>query len=408
MGECPFKPLLDLDTFAEGTPRAYIDELRGEHRILYQPDPYATGGHWLLFQQPDIDFVLRSTDLFTNNFGPLLEDMPDFLLPEAQQSLTFMDPPQHKQYRSLVEYAFRPSRLTQREPEMRADATAIIDAVIDRGECEFIGEVAIQLPMRVMFKLLGVPAADFATVVDLSNRLALASDPDFAENRAAGFVASGQLIDYGEALAADHRAHPRDDMTADILNSEIDGQKLTDREFGRFFNNLITGGIETTRNTLGWAMVDFIAHPDQYRLLQADLSLIPNTVDEILRFRNPVSYLRRTAKQDMELAGEKIPKGGKVVCVLAACNRDPSLFERPDEFDITRPYAATRRNYRTFGGGPHFCLGINQARRNLSIMLEEIARRLDNLRLLAEPRHARSFFMDGFKELRLGFDKRVA
>jgi cytochrome P450 len=407
MGECPFKPLLDLDTFAEGTPRAYIDELRGEHRILYQPDQYATGGHWLVFQQADIDFVLRSTDLFTNNFGPLLEDMPDFLLPEAQKSLTFMDPPQHKQYRSLVEYAFRPSRLTQREPEMRADAKAIIDAVIDRGECEFINEVAIKLPMLVMFKLLGVRPEDFDNVINLTNTMTLASDPDFAENRTAGFIASGQVIDFGEALAADHRANPRDDMTTDVLNSEIDGQRLTDREFGRFFNNLIVGGIETTRNTLGWAMYDFIAHPDQYRMLQEDLSLVPSAVEEILRYRNPVSYLRRTAKQDMELAGEKIPKGGKVVCVLAACNRDPSLFERPNEFDITRPFAATRRNYRTFGGGPHFCLGINQARGNLTIMLEEIARRIDNPRLMAEPKHARSFFMDGFKELRLGFDRRA-
>ena len=407
MGECPFKPLLDLDTFAEGTPRAYIDELRGEHRILYQPDQYATGGHWLLFQQPDIDFVLRSTDLFTNNFGPLLEDMPDFLAAEQQETLTFMDPPRHKQYRALVEYAFRPSRLTQREPEMRADAKAIVDSVIDRGECEFINEVAIKLPMLVMFKLLGVRPEDFDHVVKLTNTMTLGNDPDFAENRTASFIASGQVTDFGEALAADHRADPRDDMTTDILNSELDGQRLTDREFGRFFNNLIVGGIETTRNTLGWAMHDFIAHPDQYRMLQEDLSLVPSAVEEILRYRNPVSYLRRTAKQDLELAGEKIPKGGKVVCVLAACNRDPSLFERPNDFDITRPLAATRRNYRTFGGGPHFCLGINQARGNLTIMLEEIARRLDNPRLLAEPKHAKSFFMDGFKELRLGFDRRA-
>ncbi len=370
MDQCPFKPLLDFDTFAKGTPRDYIDELRDAHRILFQPDPHATGGHWLLFQQADIDFVLRSTDLFTNSLGPLLEDVPAFVLPEQQKSLTFMDPPQHKQYRSLVENAFRPSRLAQREPEMRAEAKNIIDAVIDRGECEFISEVGVQLPMRVMFKLLGVPAADFARVVDLSNRLALASDPEFAENRAAGFVASAQLMDYGEALAADHRANPRDDMTADVINSEIDGQKLTDREFGHFFNNLIIGGIETTRNALGWGMIEFVAHPDQYRMMQDDLTLVPGAVEEILRFRNPVAYLRRTAKQDMELAGEKIPKGGKVICVLGACSRDPSLFERPNEFDITRPLAATRRNYRTFGGGPHFCLGINQARMNLVVMLE--------------------------------------
>jgi len=192
----------------------------------------------------------------------------------------------------------------------------------------------------------------------------------------------------------------------EVLNSEWDGEKLTDREFGRFFNNLIVGGIETTRNTLAWAIVEFINHPDQYRLLQSDLNLVPGAVEEILRYRNPVVYLRRTAKQDLELAGAQIPKGGKVICVLGSPNRDPALFERPDTFDITRPAADTRRNYRTFGGGPHFCLGINQARMNLAVMLDEIARRIDNPRLIAEPRHARSLFMDGFKELRLGFDKR--
>jgi len=406
MSGCPFKPLLDFDNFVSGTPREMINEMRGQYRILWEPDEHATGGHWLLFQLADIDFVLRSTELFTNNFGPLLEDIPPDLLPETQLSLTFQDPPIHRKFRTIVEYAFRPSQMKAREPIMREMARSILDSVIDRGECEFVNEVAIQLPMRVMFTLLGVRPEDFAHVVDLTNTLTLADDPDFAENRAAGFVASMQLIDFGAALAADHRANPRDTMTMDVLNSEMDGEKLTDREFGRFFNNLIVGGIETTRNTLAWAMVEFINHPDQYRLLQSDPELVPGAVEEILRYRNPVVYLRRTAKCDQELAGEKIPKGGKVVCVLGSPNRDPALFERPDEFDITRPVADTRRNYRTFGGGPHFCLGINQARMNLTVMLDEIARRIANPRLLAEPRHARSLFMDGFKELRLGFDRR--
>ena len=278
--------------------------------------------------------------------------------------------------------------------------------MVDRGACEFVTEVAIQLPMRVMFYLLGVTEADYDRVVDLTNTLSLADDPDFAENRAAGFLASIQLVEFGEALAADHRAHPRDTITMEVLNAELDGQKLTDREFGRFFNNLIVGGIETTRNTLAWAMYEFAHDLPQYRMLQADLTLIPSAVDEILRYRNPVAYLRRTATREQELAGQKIAKGDKVICVLGSPNRDPDLFTAPDRFDITRSAADTRRNYRTFGGGPHYCLGINQARMNLSVMLEEIARRIDNPRLLAPPRHARSIFMDGFKELQLGFDKR--
>jgi cytochrome P450 len=403
---CPHAALLEFDRFVDGTPRALINELRSEHRILWEPDGHSTGGHWLLFQQADIDFVLRSTELFTNNYGPLLDDIPPVLLPDALQSLTFQDPPVHRNFRQIVEYAFRPSALKARGPLMRDMARRILDGVIDRGECEFVSEVAIQLPMRVMFALLGVDEEEFAGVVDLTNRFMLADDPEFSENRAAGFVASMQLIDYGEALAKKHRASPRDNMTTEVLTAEFEGHALTDREYGRFFQNLIGGGIETTRNTLAWGMVDFIEHPDQYRLLQENPDLVPGAVEEILRYRNPVVYLRRTARHDMELFGEQIPQGGKVVCVLGSPNRDPALFERPDAFDITRPPADTRRNYRTFGGGPHYCLGIQQARMNLTVMLDEIARRIDNPRLLAPPRHARSIFMDGFKELRLGFDRR--
>lgn len=407
MSQCPYRPFLDLEGFAQGTPRAELNALRDRHRILWEPDAFATGGHWLLFHQQDIDHVLQTPELFSSAEGPLLDDFPPDILIDQQQSMTFMDPPLHRKYRSLVEGAFRPQALKAREPVMRALAKTIIDAVIDRCECEFVSDVAIQLPMRVMFHVLGVRDEDFAYVVDLANTLALADDPDFAENRQAGFIASIRLIDFGAALAADHRANPRDSLTSEVLSAEIDGERLDDREFGRFFNNLIVGGIETTRNTLAWAMYEFTRHPDQYSALQADLSLVPGAVEEILRYRNPVVYLRRTATQALELAGCRIGKGDKLVCVLGSPNRDGAFFDRPDEFDIRRPVAATRRNYRTFGAGPHYCLGINQARLNLAVMLEEIARRMDNPRVLGQPRHARSIFMDGFKELRLAFDRRA-
>lgn len=412
MSQCPFSApegaFLDLDRFATGLPRAELNALRDAHRILWQPDPHARGGHWLLFQQQDIDHVLQTPELFTNTQGPLLEDFPPEILADQQQSMTFMDPPQHRKYRSLVEAAFRPQALRPREPIMRQFAREIVDAVIDRGECEFVGEVAIQLPMRVIFHVLGVRPEDSERVMDLTNTATLADDPDYAENRQAGFLASLGLTEFGAALAADHRAHPRDSMTMDVLQSEIDGERLTDREFGRFFNNLIIGGTETTRNTLGWAMWEFAHHPDQYAALQADPALLPGAVEEVLRYRSPVVYLRRTATRDLELAGQSIARGDKLVCLLGSPNRDPALFERPDEFDITRPPNHTRRNYRTFGTGPHFCLGINQARLNLEVMLGEIARRMDNLRILGTPRHARSIFMDGFKELYLAFDARSA
>jgi cytochrome P450 len=291
---------------------------------------------------------------------------------------------------------------------MRRIAQETVDRVIDRGECEFVNEIAMQMPMRVMFALLGVRDQDFGHVVDLVNTLALADDPEFAENRALGFQASMELIEFGTHLAADHRQNPRDSMTMDVINTAIDGRALGDREFGRFFNNLVVGGLETTRNTLALGLHQLILHPEQYRMLEQDPGLVAGAVEEFLRHQNTVVYLRRTATRDMEYLGQQIGKGDKLVCILGAPNRDPALFPDPDAFDITRPVNNTRKNYRTFGQGPHYCVGVHQARLNLEVMLEEIVRRMTDFRLLAAPRHARSIFMEGYKEMRVGFARRAA
>jgi cholest-4-en-3-one 26-monooxygenase len=407
VSDCPHRRLLDFDAFAQGIPHDHVAELRSEHAVLWEPDEHSPAGHWLVLRQAEIDQVLHTPELFTSSQGPFLEDMPASLIDPSRRSINLMDPPAHRQYRSLVEYAFRPALLKDREPLMRDMAREIIDKVIDRGECEFVNEVAIQLPMRVMFNVLGVRPEDEQRVVALTNAMLFGDDPEFAADKAESFNAKQALDDFGAALAADHRANPRHDITMEVLEAERDGERLSDRDYGAFFTNLIGGGLDTTRNTISWAMVEFIKQPDQYRRLQADPALLPGAVEEIIRFRNPVAYIRRTATKDLELAGQRIPKGGKMTCILGAPNRDPEQFERPDEFDITRDPMDTRRRHRTFGGGPHYCLGMHQARMNLTVMLGEITRRWDNLRLLAAPRHARSIFMDGFNELRLGFDRRA-
>ena len=299
MNHCPMHTLLDFERFRHGTPRELINRLREEHRILWETDDYS-GGHWLLFHQDDIDHVLKTPELFTNSYSPILDDFPAEILAEQQQSMTFMDPPGHRKYRSLVDYAFRLKQLEARKPLMHRIARETVDRVIDRGECEFVNEIAMQMPMRVMFALLGVRDQDFGYVVDLVNTLALADDPEFAENRALGFQASMELIEFGTRLAADHRRNPRDSMTMDVINTAIDGRALGDREFGRFFNNLVVGGLETTRNTLALGLHQLILHPEQYRLLEQDPGLVAGAVEEFLRHQNTVVYLRRTATRDME------------------------------------------------------------------------------------------------------------
>lgn len=409
MSECPFPHrLMDLENFARGTPRAELAKLCREHRLLWQEDDYAAGGHWLVLHKEDIDAVLRDPATFSSSYGPLLEDFPEDLLAVLRQAMTFMDPPEHRAKRGLVDHAFRREALEERRGMMQEKVTAIIDSIIDRGECEFVNEVAMHLPVHVMFTLLGVPEAEYDYLVRVINAMTLANDPDYAGSREEGFAASAEAVNWAARFAAARRHEPKEDMTTQLLNAEIDGRRLTDEEFGVLFQGLIIGGTETTRNTLSWLMYELINHPDQLAMLQRDPALIPSAVEEILRHRNTVVYTRRTATRDVELAGQQIRRGDKMLCMLAAVNRSPDNFEDPDTFDITRDPAWTRRTMRTFGYGVHGCLGQHQARLNLEMMAREILQRMDNFRLLEEPVHFRSNFMDGFKRMRIGFTPREA
>lgn len=406
MDACPHATLLNLDNFVQGTPRQEVARLRNSgKRMIWQADDYANGGHWLVLQRDDIDHVLKTPADFTNNFGPLLEDFPEEALAVQQQSMTFMDPPLHRNYRNLVDVAFRPKALKARSPLIRQIAKEVIDSVIDKGQCEFVQEVALQTPMRAIYTLLGVNPDDYEYLAKLTNTMTLANDPDYAENRDAGFNASLEAYQFGVNLAENHRTHPRDSVTMDLLKTDIDGRKLSSEEYAGFFVNLIIGGMETTRNTTAWLVYEFIRHPEQYAMLQSDLELVPGAVEEILRLRNTVVYLRRTATRNMSFAGEKVVKGDKLICLLASPNHDEACFSSPETFDITRDPVITRRNYRTFGAGPHFCIGVHQARLILESITEEIAGRMGNLRLLSQPVHFKSNFMDGFKKMQIAFDR---
>jgi cholest-4-en-3-one 26-monooxygenase len=397
--------LLHLDNFSSGTPREAIARLRAEHRLVWQADEFAAGGHWLVLHKSDIDTVLRDPATFSSSYGPLLEDFPEELLAMQRQAMTFLDPPEHRSRRALVDYAFRPGVLEARRPMMQAKVTAIIDAIIDRGECDFVSDVAMHLPIHVMFTLLGVPEQDYAYLVPAINTVTLANDPDYAGSREEGWTASARMVGWAAEFASKRRQQPADDLTNELLSAEIDGRGLSDEEYGVIFQGLMIGGTETTRNTLSWLLYELIRHPRQMELLRANPDLVPAAVEEILRYRNTVVYTRRTAMGDVELAGEQIRQGSKVVCLLASVNRDPDCFDQPDSFDITRDPAQTRRQMRTFGFGVHVCPGQHQARMNLEMMTREILARMDNLRLLEEPTHFRSNFMDGFKRMPMAFSR---
>ena len=237
-------------------------------------------------------------------------------------------------------------------------------------------------------------------VFDWSNRMIGADDPEYQSPETDGGEAAMQVYAYAEELAAQRRLAPRQDLVSVLLDAEVEGEKLDQLELDLFFLLLIVAGNETTRNLMSGAMAAFFEHPDQWELLRADRSLLSSAVEEMLRFVTPVMHFRRTATTDMELRGQRIHEGDKIVFWHASANRDELAFDRPDTFDITR----SPNNHIAFGGGgPHFCLGANLARMEIMVMFDRVLERLPDIRLDGEVQRLQSNFINGTKHLPVAF-----
>lgn len=407
MSQCPVSHLMNLENFKQGTPYELLTRCRQGPSVCWEEENVsARGGHWNVFRKEDIDVVMKNPTVFTNSKGPFLEDSPPELLEGEMQSLNLLDPPRHRQNRSIVDYAFKPAMIKAKEAGIRAIARELVDAMVEQNQCEFVSAVAAALPLKVICEILGVPEDEREYVYEIVNISVLAQDPDFSTSRDEGFDAHRKIIEYGTRLAAEHRKQPRESLTMEVLSAEAEGEKLSDHEYGLLFHNLIVGGIETTRNAISFGLYELIRHPDQFEWLQNNLELVDDAIEEILRYHAPTAYYRRTALQDTELGGEQIKQGDTVICWLSSANRDEASFEKSDDFDITRNQREPiRRHYRTFGVGPHFCVGVHLARLELKIIFEELMPRIKNVQLVEPPKHALSMFNDGFKEMRIRFEK---
>lgn len=392
------REVFDPDVCAGGAPFATLAALR-EHDPVAWCDLPGTPGFWLVTRHADVVAVSRDHDTFASERGTvLLDDNPM----EQAGMLTSMDPPRHTRYRALVNRGFTPRRIAGLEPRVRELARRIVDDIAEAGTCDFVPQVSAELPLQVIAELVGIPVEDRDRIFAWSNAIGSmgVEDPEYAPTPDAVVRAGAELFAYTDALVAERRQGPRDDILTALIAAEVDGQRLTRVQLDLFVLLLAVAGNETTRNALSHGMLALTQHPDQRDRLLADPELLPTAVEEVLRWATPVTHFRRTATRDVELGGRRVRAGDWVVVHYLSANRDGAVFDDPDLFDVGRepnPHLAFG------GGGAHFCLGAALARLELRVMFEELLTRLPDIEVAGPPDRLRSSFFHGIKHLPVRF-----
>ena len=396
--------LADLDTFVGSVPHDMFDVLRREAPVWYHPASNGVEGFWCIVKHHDVMELSRDYPHASSERGGItLHDMGEAELEMQRMMMLQMDPPKHTKLRLLVNKGFTPRMIGQLDQHIRDIARSIVDEIAARGECDFVVDVAAELPLQVIAEMMGVPHEDRHKIFEWSNQMIGSEDPEYSVARDDAIGAATEMFFYASELAASKRANPGDDIISALLQAEVDGEMLTDTEFNLFFQLLAVAGNETTRNLISHGMHLLIENPDQRAKLLADRSLLPGTVDEMLRYASPVMYMRRTAQSDFELRGQTIREGDKIALWYIAANRDEEVFDDPHAFDITR----SPNDYVAFGGGgPHFCLGANLAKLEIRVMFEELLNRLPDIAPAGPVERLRSNFINGIKHMPVEFSPR--
>ncbi|PRC42846.1 cytochrome P450, partial [Mycobacterium sp. ITM-2017-0098] len=310
-----------------------------------------------------------------------------------------MDPPQHSTYRRLISSAFTPRNVRQIEEQIHRSAVSIVDDLVGAGDIDFVADCAAHLPMLTIMEMLGVPAADQPAVALAAEKLFSMSDDEYSsiEERAANTLNEIMLLSStGAELAKFRRANPGDDLMTSIVNAEVDGQRLTDEEIGAFLILLSSAGNDTTKQTTTHVMMALVAHPEQRAWLTDDFdNRIGTAVEEFVRWSSPVLQFARFATRDTEINGHPVAAGDKVGLFYCSANRDETVFDHPQEFDLSR---SPNPHLGFGGGGPHFCLGNQLAKAELRNLFRELLTRLTTIEF-GEPDLLYSSFVHGVKRL---------
>jgi cholest-4-en-3-one 26-monooxygenase len=387
--------LANPEHFVDGVPHESFALLRREDPVHWHKEQ-AGPGFWAITRHDDAVFVSKHPEIFSSaRGGTNIFDVPEADLEITRTLLINMDPPQHVKFRRLIRQGFTPNRVKLLLPRVRERAAKLVDGLVEKGECDFVREVAAELPLQVIAELMGIPDDERGRIFDLSNKLIGFDDPEFQNTMEDGKQAAAEMWLYAHKLATERKEGTGDDLVSALMRAEVDGHKITELEFNNFFLLLAVAGNETTRNLLSGAVMALIEHPDQWRRLQRDRALLDTAVEEFLRWVTPVMHFRRTATCDVELRGKKIHEGDKVVLFYPAANRDEWVFDQPERFDVGR----VDNPHLALGIGEHYCMGANLARMEIRVLFEEMLRRVPEFELAGPVRRLRSAFINGIKTM---------
>jgi cholest-4-en-3-one 26-monooxygenase len=393
--------LLDPERFEQSVPHEWFTYLRHNAPIYKHREPDNGPGFWVITRYDDVVQVNRDGQTFSSEQSRggvvALEDIAAAADITAQgRMMLTMDAPDHTRYRSLVNRGFTPRMINMLSAHIREMVVRIIEPALEKRECDFVVDVASELPLQVIAEMLGVPFEDRHKLFEWSNRMIGSRDPEYAVSQEMVQAAAIEMYMYSNELAKKRREDPRDDIVTTLLKADANGDSLSEMDFNVFFLLLAVAGNETTRNALSHGVHALIDHPEQYRKLAANPALMAPATEEILRWASPVMYFRRNVTKDIEIRGQAVKAGDKVAIWYISANRDEEAFDNPFTFDIAR----TPNEHVAFGGGgPHFCLGASLARMEISILLEELTKRVSAIEQIGEVKRLRSNFINGIKHL---------